>query len=226
VVVLTGAGVSAESGIPTFRGSGGLWREHRALDLATPDAFASDPELVWNFYAWRRELVASCTPNAAHLALAGLAAKTDMTLITQNVDGLHQAAGSEGVLELHGSLWRLRCTACGRSWADRNIPLPLPPGCPVCGALARPDVVWFGEPLPRSTLNAAMRSASTADIFACIGTSGLVQPAAGLARIAQQSGAQVVEINLERTPLSALADRVYEGPATEMVARWIGEMAA
>jgi len=226
VVVLTGAGISAESGVPTFRGAGGLWREHRALDLATPEAFARDPDLVWNFYAWRRELIAGCTPNAAHLSLADLATRSNLTLITQNVDGLHQAAGSTNVLELHGSLWRLRCTACRQTWADRNVPLLLPPTCPDCGSLARPDVVWFGEQLPRATLNAAKESARAAAVFACIGTSGLVEPAAGLARIAHEFGAQVVEINVERTPLSAFADRVYEGPATAMVSRWISEVVA
>ena len=148
VAVLTGAGVSAESGVPTFRGEGGLWRNYRAEDLATPHAFRRDPGLVWEWYDWRRGLIGACQPNAAHRVLVEMAPTfDDFTLVTQNVDGLHALAGSVKPVELHGNLWGMRCTAgCRPPWEDRTVPLPeLPPGCPSCGALVRPDVVWFGE---------------------------------------------------------------------------------
>jgi NAD-dependent deacetylase len=149
VVVLTGAGISAESGVPTFRGADGLWRNLRATDLATPEAFARDPALVWEFYNWRRELLGQLSPNAAHRALVALEQRVpDFWLITQNIDGLHHAAGSRRVLELHGNIWRLRCTGCGRMTEDRQ-PLPARPICRACGQLLRPHVVWFGESLDR-----------------------------------------------------------------------------
>ena len=150
VAVLTGAGISAESGVPTFRGDGGLWKEYKAEDLATPEAFLKDPRLVWEWYNWRRELIAKALPNAAHKALVQLEIKKrEYTLVTQNVDGLHDRAGSGRMLKLHGDIWRMRCTACGANWPDRRAPLPkIPPHC-ACGGLARPGVVWFGEPLPR-----------------------------------------------------------------------------
>ena len=181
IVVLTGAGVSAESGVPTFRGAGGLWKSHRPEDLATPEAFARDPRLVWEWYAWRRGLVARCAPNAAHLALACLALRRPgALLVTQNVDGLHEAAGSRAV-ELHGSIWRLRCAGCGAVAPDRAVPLkPLPPRC-ACGGLKRPDVVWFGESLPEAELGRALDAARSCDLMIVAGTSGIVHPAASLA---------------------------------------------
>jgi len=222
VVVLTGAGVSAESGVPTFRGSGGLWRSYRATDLATPTAFARDPRLVWEFYSWRRELVAACRPNPAHKALAQMERRLpDFTLITQNVDGLHQAAGSQRVVELHGSLWRVRCTRCSYQAEDRRVPLPqLPPRCPRCEGLLRPDVVWFGEALPQGVLEQAWAAAGRASVMLVVGTSAVVEPAASLPRLAKARGAYLIEINPEETPLSPYADEVIREPAGQALPAW------
>jgi NAD-dependent deacetylase len=222
VVALTGAGVSTESGVPTFRGPGGLWRDYRPEDLASPEAFARDPVRVWEWYAWRRECIARATPNPAHRALAAMEeALPDFLLITQNVDGLHSQAGSRRVIELHGSLWRMRCVREGRVWEDRRVPLPeLPPRCPACGALARPDVVWFGEPLPEAAWTQAFRAAAEAEIFLIIGTSGLVEPAASLPRWAHAHGARLIEFNIEDTVLTPLADEVWRGPVGETLPRW------
>jgi NAD-dependent deacetylase len=216
ITVLTGAGVSAESGVPTFRGPGGLWRQYRPEDLATPAAFARDPGLVWGWYDWRRGLIAACRPNPAHDTLADMETRLpDFTLITQNVDGLHQAAGSRRVLELHGSIWRLRCTREGTRSEDRTTPLPeLPPRCPTCGALLRPDVVWFGEALPADVLEAAF-AAAACDLMLVVGTSALVQPAASLPLIARQHGAVLVEINPDATPLSDYVDLTLRQPAAQ-----------
>jgi len=226
-VVLTGAGTSAESGVPTFRGSDGLWRNHRPEDLATERAFWSDPQLVWQFYTWRRDLVAKCLPNLAHRLLADLERRVgDFCLITQNVDGLHQAAGSQRTIELHGSLWTLRCTGCGQRWEDRRTPLPDSlPVCPTCSALARPDVVWFDEALQPSILAAAVSAAGSARTMLVIGTSALVMPAAGLPLIAKRAGARLVEINPAPTPLSDHCDEVLRGPATEMLKSWVERFA-
>ena len=218
VAVLTGAGVSAESGIPTFRGAGGLWKNYKPADLATPEAFARDPRLVWEWYNWRRELIAKAAPNAAHLALAQLEIrKPRFTLITQNVDGLHDRAGSRRILKLHGDIWRMRCTVCGANWPDRRAPLPsIPPHCH-CGGLARPAVVWFGEPLPDGMMNEAEHAAASAEVFLVIGTSAVVYPAAGLIPHASQSGAKVIEINLDPTPFSAMVDCALQGAAGELL---------
>jgi NAD-dependent deacetylase len=218
VAVLTGAGISAESGIHTFRGSGGLWRNFRPEDLATREAFARDPRLVWEWYNWRREIIARAEPIPAHRALARLeAAKPRFTLITQNVDGLHEAAGSRRILKLHGDIWQLRCTVCGADWIDRSAPLrTIPPLC-ACGGLARPAVVWFGEMLPREILREAERAAALAEVFLVIGTSAVVYPAAGFAPSAKASGATVIEINLELTPFSGLSDFALHGEAGELL---------
>lgn len=221
VVALTGAGISAESGVPTFRGEGGLWRNFRPEQLATPAAFCRDPALVWEWYDWRRGLIGSCAPNAAHETLAEMeAALPDFTLVTQNVDGLHQAAGSRNVLELHGNIWRVRCTGCGQVGDDRHVPLPeVPPPCE-CGALLRPDVVWFGEGLPRGVLEAAWEVAARCELMLVIGTSAVVQPAALLPLVAKERGARLVEVNLAETPVTPYADQVLRGPAAVELPRW------
>ncbi|CAN5893283.1 NAD-dependent deacylase [soil metagenome] len=205
VAVLTGAGVSAESGVPTFRGLNGLWRSYRAEDLATPQAYARDPVLVWEWYRMRLHAVLSAEPNPAHRALAGLEASKDLTLVTQNVDGLHARAGSERVLELHGNLTMSRCERCGQ--LDKlEADFALPPHCSACGARSRPNVVWFGETLPQTTFQAAVNVFATAEVALVIGTSATVEPAASLARLAKQQGAYVVEINPKTTPLTYSAD--------------------
>ena len=217
VVALTGAGISAESGVPTFRGDEGLWRQFRPEELATPHAFAHDPELVWEWYDWRRGLIGACRPNPAHQALADMEARLpDFTLITQNVDGLHRLAGNRRVLELHGDIWRLRCTRQGTTLLDRTTPLPeIPPRCADCGELLRPDVIWYGESLPEDVLEAAFTASATCDIMLVVGTSAVVQPAATLPLIAKQNGAVLVEINPQPTPLSDYADLTLRQPAAK-----------
>ena len=211
ITVLTGAGVSAASGVPTFRGSGGLWKSFRAADLATPQAFARDPVTVWEWYDWRRGLIAGCAPNAAHHVLASWSLRfPHFTLITQNVDGLHERAGTRQVVRLHGSIWEVGCwDDCGRMprrWRDDRVPMaPLPPTCDQCGGLLRPGVVWFGETLDPRDLAAATEAAHC-DVFLAIGTSAVVHPAAGLIDIARSRGATTVEINSEATAASARVD--------------------
>ncbi len=223
VTVLTGAGISADSGVPTFRGAGGLWRAYRAEDLATPDAFTRNPVLVWEWYAWRRERIAECRPNAAHVALAALESRMRrFCLITQNVDGLHQQAGSSALIELHGSIWRVRCTTDATVSECRDAPLPaLPPRCR-CGALLRPDVVWFGEPLPEHVIDQAVRAAEQCDVMLVVGTSAVVHPAAALPRVAKSYGAYVVEVNPEPTPVSPRADEVHRGTAADVLPHLLG----
>ena len=206
VTTLTGAGVSSASGVPTFRGAGGLWREFRAEDLATPDAFARDPALVWEWYDWRRGLIAACRPNRAHEVLAAWSReRAGFSVVTQNVDGLHERAGTAHLTRLHGSIWTLQCwVACGaRPWEDLRTPLePRPPRCPECGGLARPGVVWFGEMLDPADL-AAADAACHCDVLLVVGTSSVVYPAAGLTAVARSRGAFIVEINPEATPAAA-----------------------
>jgi NAD-dependent deacetylase len=218
ILVLTGAGVSAESGLSTFRGPGGLWEGRDPMSLATPEAFREDPHTVWRFYAWRRAQAAAALPNPGHLALAALeAAHEDLLLVTQNVDGLHERAGSRRVVRLHGTLWRLRCVGPGHESEDRRLDLgELPPRC-ACGALLRPGVVWFGEALPGEALTDAERAARRARLVLVAGTSSLVHPAAALPALARRSGAYVVEINPERTPLSGEADERLAGPAGKVL---------
>jgi NAD-dependent deacetylase len=219
VAALTGAGVSQESGLRTFRDAQtGLWAQYKPTELASPEAFARDPKLVWDWYAWRREAIKGVRPNAGHYALVEMARRVPgFVLITQNVDGLHLMAGSTAVLELHGNIQRVRCAECGRfaeSWEELS---PEVPQCEVCGGLLRPDVVWFGEALPRAALEEAVRAARKCELFFSVGTSGVVQPAASLAFAAHNRGALVVEINMEPTPLTPKADYFLQGRSGEVL---------
>jgi len=221
VTAMTGAGVSAASGVPTFRGPDGLWRRYRPEDLATPVAFAGDPSLVWEWYAWRRAKVAVCRPNPAHDVLSQWSQREGFRVITQNVDDLHIRAGTRELVRLHGSLWELKCSkGCAkgsRPWRDEQVPLPeLPPRCPHCGGHARPAVVWFGESLDASDLDRAVE-ATTCDVFLTIGTSAVVYPAAGLVHQARAQGAFTAEINTGETPASSLVDLSLLGPAEEIL---------
>jgi len=221
VVVVTGAGVSAASGVPTFRGDDGLWRNFRAEDLATPEAFARDPRLVWEWYDWRRGLIAKCEPNAAHHVLAKWSGRDGFTMITQNVDGLHERAGTANVVRFHGSIWQMKCASgCGAApWEDRMVPLRhLPAACPSCGGLARPNVVWFGETIDPDVFEQSSAAAAQADVFFSIGTSALVYPAAGLLHHARRNGAFTVEINPGATDASKYVDMPIAAPAEQALA--------
>jgi NAD-dependent deacetylase len=220
VAVLTGAGVSAESGVPTYRASDGLWEGHRIEDVATPFGFERDPALVWRFYNARRDNVQRVRPNAGHRALAAMERRwgDEFAIATQNVDGLHQAAGSRKVHEIHGSLRRTRCTGCG-SIRDRGLEtLPDLPHCDACGAMLRPDIVWFHESLPDDVWRNAQRAAGECDVLLVVGTSAVVYPAASLIPIAQRTkipGATVIECNLTRTEASDRVDIGLYGPSGE-----------
>lgn len=227
VAVLTGAGVSAESGVPTFRASDGLWEGHRIEDVASPDGFRRDPKLVWQFYNARRANAASVRPNPGHASLAALEARYGhgFTLVTQNVDGLHQAAGNRNVLEVHGSLYRTRCTECG-AVRDRGLePLADMPTCDLCAGLVRPDIVWFGEMLPTSIWERAVEAVEACDVFLVVGTSAVVHPAAGLISLARKyggwrgRGATVIEFNLAPTVVSEEAHIGLYGPSGQTLPR-------
>jgi NAD-dependent deacetylase len=220
ITVLTGAGVSAASGVPTFRGSDGLWKNFLPEQLATPEAFQRDPKLVWEWYNWRRELIAKCSPNAAHTVLAAWSRRyPGFTLITQNVDGLHEKAGTANVIRFHGSIWEVmcwkRCPGSPARWWDDAVPLAtIPPPCPYCKGLLRPGVVWFGEGIDADVLERSF-DAVRCDVFLTVGTSAVVYPAAGLAREARNQGAFTVEINPEVTPSSSAVDLVIQRRAEE-----------
>ncbi len=221
VAVLTGAGVSAESGIPTFRGSsasgGGYWQQYRFEDLATPEAFTRDPKFVWTWYEERRRATAKAQPNAGHLALVELERrKRPFTLITQNVDGLHDLAGSKNVIKLHGDIWTVRCLACGAERVDRSELTDLPPYCK-CGGMLRPGVVWFGEMLPAGAMERATAAVRAADVLIVAGTSAQVHPAAGLIPLARA----VIEINPEATPYSDDVSFSIRGTSAEVLPQLI-----
>ncbi len=222
LTVITGAGVSAASGVPTFRGPEGLWKNYAPETLATPDAFRRDPKLVWEWYNWRRERIAQCRPNAAHTVLAAWSRRYPLfRLITQNVDGLHEKAGTLNVIRFHGSIWEVLCwqecpTSPGRWW-DETVPLTrIPPQCPYCRGLLRPGVVWFGEGIDPEILELSV-AATACDVFLTVGTSAVVYPAAGLAAEASSRGAYTVEINPESTPSSHAVDLAIQGNAEEVL---------
>jgi NAD-dependent deacetylase len=222
ITVLTGAGVSAASGIPTFRGKEGLWKNYEPEQLATRDAFRRDPKLVWEWYNWRRELIAACRPNAAHEVLAAWSRRRPgFSLITQNVDGLHEKAGVENVIRFHGSIWEVFCwEGCPSSperWWDDRVPMPqIPPPCPYCRSLLRPGVVWFGENIDADVLERSWE-AVVCDVFLSVGTSAVVYPAAGLTRGARENGAFTAEINAEVTPNSGFVNLSIQGRAEEVL---------
>ncbi|MGA3245096.1 MAG: NAD-dependent deacylase [Bacteroidota bacterium] len=219
VCVLTGAGISAESGVPTFRGEEGLWKKFRPEELANFHAFIRNPDLVWEWYAYRRKLIHEVKPNAGHYALVELERRVkDFTLVTQNVDNLHRRAGSKSMVELHGNIERSYCIDCGAIVEELDIDsLTKAPRCVHCGGLVRPDVVWFGEMLPREAFSRAEQAARHCDLFLCIGTSAVVYPAASLPYTAFDQGAFVVEINRERTELSTRAHESLLGAAGEIL---------
>jgi NAD-dependent deacetylase len=218
LALLTGAGISAESGVPTFRGQDGLWRQYRAVDLATPQAFQRDPRLVWEFYQWRRRLLQPLRPHPAHEALAALERRIPRcTLITQNIDGLHALAGSRNIIELHGNIWFVSCTGCSRVSENRRLDLPPLPVCRHCGVLLRPHVVWFGESLDPEILAKTYTALETCQVLLIVGTSGLVQPAASMGAWAKQHGAFVAELNLDTTPQSGIYDLALQGRAGELL---------
>jgi NAD-dependent deacetylase len=226
VAVLTGAGVSAESGVPTFRDAlTGLWERFRPEELATPEAFLRNPKLVWEWYTWRRDLVDKVSPNPGHVAIAAMARRfSRFTLITQNVDGLHQRAGSSDVLELHGNILRVRCFYGGHVSEEIPDSGEIPPRCRECGSMLRPDVVWFGEALPETAFARAEEAAATCEVFLSLGTSGMVYPAAGLPLLAARSGACLIEINPEETELSGSMTYCLRGPAGTVLPELMNEI--
>ncbi len=230
ITVLSGAGISAESGIPTFRGPEGLWSDETVANLATPRGFLANPEKGWRFYNDRRVNMASCEPNPAHKALAQLEKSGhDVVVITQNIDRLHQRAGSERVIELHGSIWSVRCTnpACTSTpFENTDVPLKeIPMICKICGSVLRPNVVFFEEMLDPEIVQEADRRTKQTDLFLVIGTSGIVYPAAGFAQVAKVFGAYVMEFNIEPTPLSAICDKSVLGPCGETLPEALSELA-
>jgi NAD-dependent deacetylase len=217
IVFFTGAGLSSESGIPTYRGSGGIWKEYDYEDYACQRAFDRDPEKVWDFHDKRRAAVRACDPNEGHRIIASIqASKAGTAIVTQNIDGLHQRAGAGDVVELHGSLWRVRCDAEGSVRPDTSVPME-PRRCS-CGAYLRPDIVWFEDSLDPRNIRRAQEVLAACDLLVSVGTSGVVYPAADLPRIAVRSGAVTVEVNLEDTPVSHLYQHHLRGKASEMLA--------
>ena len=213
LIALTGAGISQESNVPTFRGKNGLWRQYNAMELATPSAFNKHPHLVWEWYSWRQDLIARCRPNPAHWTLAKWEARGLLkTLITQNVDGLHQRAGSKNILPLHGTIWAVKCTRCS-FYSQISTSIRGIPQCPDCKTPLRPAVVWFGENLSSNILNQVFKELELADAMIVIGTSALVQPSASFPFIVKRHNGQVIEVNIEATPLTPLADVHLRGKA-------------
>lgn len=223
VTVLTGAGISAESGVPTFRGNDGLWKKFKPEELANFDAFIRNPDLVWEWYRHRKQVISTIQPNAGHYALAEMEkGYKEFAIITQNIDNLHYRAGSKTVYELHGNINRNYCIGCGKSYTNDDILQPdkgKAPRCSSCNGLIRPDVVWFGEMLPVDAWNSSVTAAERSDVFFSVGTSAIVYPAASLPMIAKRSGSFTVEINIEPTDLSSTADEVILGKSGEILPR-------
>jgi NAD-dependent deacetylase len=219
ITVLTGAGISAESGIPTFREEQGLWGQFRPEDVATPQAFWKDPQFVWEWYDWRRQRIKDAKPNPGHYALTELEKqKSKFTLITQNIDGLHQIAGSRKIVEMHGNIWQIRCTQCSSVEQNYDVPLKeLPPKCKKCGAIGRPNVVWFGEIIPMALIDKALIALEECEVMLIVGTSGVVEPAASMGLVAKQTGKIVIEVNLGPTPNSTLYDLTITGKSGEIL---------
>ena len=221
LTVLTGAGISKASGIPTFRGKDGLWSKYSPSELATYQAFTKKPKLVWQWYNYRRKIIKAAKPNAAHYAISKLEKifKDNFTLITQNIDSLHRQAGNKNILELHGNIFETKCLICDKIYFDDTIYKDdeLPPKCKFCGGKVRPNVVWFGENLDRNILDKAMEASARCDVFLCIGTSGVVQPAASLPKIASDIRAFVVEINMEHSGISIYSDEIIIGKAEDIL---------
>ena len=219
VAVLTGAGISAESGIPTFReAQSGLWARYDPAELATPEAFQRNPRLVWEWYSWRRNLISQSAPNQGHHALVEMETfYPEFSLITQNVDGFHRLSGSQNVIELHGNIFRTKCSLEDELILEWPETEQVPPHCPHCDGHLRPDVVWFGESLPSKALESAFQAVNSCQVFLSIGTSSLVEPAASLPLIALNNGASVIEINPQETPLTPLANFSIQRPAGEVL---------
>ncbi|HEY7535525.1 MAG TPA: NAD-dependent deacylase [Thermodesulfobacteriota bacterium] len=219
IAVLTGAGISAESGIPTFRGEEGIWKKFRSEELANWDAFKRDPKLVWEWYDWRRGIVNESKPNPGHYALVNLEIeKTDFTLVTQNIDGLHQVAGSKNIIEMHGNLWQIKCTSCGIIEQNHDVPImEIPPRCKNCGTLSRPNVVWFGEIIPISIIDKILLAIERCQVMLITGTSGVVEPAASMGLVAKHTGKTVIEVNLESTINSSVYDLTILGKSGEIL---------
>lgn len=226
LVVLTGAGISAESGIPTFRGNDGLWKNFRPEELATPYAFERNPELVWEWYYWRRGIIKSARPNSGHRALSILEEilKDRFFLITQNVDGLHRIAGNKNLIEFHGNIWISRCTSCGREEWDYNTEYRGAPKCSECGGYERPGVVWFGESIPEDVLKQSFEKAGRSDVFLIVGTSAVVEPASSLVSFARSAGAFIAEINPSETPATQLCDVSFRGKAGKVLPSIVEEI--
>jgi NAD-dependent deacetylase len=224
VVFFTGAGISAESGVPTFRGSGGIWEKFKPEELATFEGFTKNPGLVWEWYRLRKRIMSTVEPNAGHRAIAGLERYYRVSVITQNIDNLHARAGSSVVYELHGNISRNYCCGCGTFYADERLDFPEggAPTCPKCSGAIRPDVVWFGELLPREAWDNSVEAARWADVFFCVGTSGVVYPAASIPGEAKRAGAFLVEINTGPTDLTPEFDESLFGPSGEVLPRIAG----
>lgn len=219
LLVITGAGISKESGVPTFRGKDGLWESFRAEDLATPYAFERDPALVWRWYDWRRGIIRSCEPNKGHFAVKELSElfSSRFFLITQNVDGLHERTGIKDMIAIHGNIFRVRCIKESRTFELFDVPLKeIPPKCS-CGSLLRPDVVWFGEAIPSELLNKAYEMIERADTLLVVGTSGIVHPVASFPYMVKRKGGFIIEVNIESTPITEIADITLFGKAAEIL---------